>query len=511
MKTLSFDILPTLRENKNIQVPGEHVLELPEKVLQFGTGVLLRGLPDFLIDNANRQGLFNGRVVMVKSTDGGDLNAFTQQNNLYTICVRGVENGEIVEENVICSAISRVLSAKSHWQEVLNCAKNPDLQIVISNTTEVGIELVEESIRQEPPKSFPGKLLAFLYARYQAFAGHPNKGLVIVPTELIPNNGDELQAILLELAHLNNLEPEFIDWLENSNHCCNSLVDRIVPGTPPPTMQQELQEQLGYKDELAIMSESYYLWAIQGDERIKAVLNFHQVNPGIYIEPNIDRFRELKLRMLNGTHTLTCGLAFLAGFKTVKEGMKDAVLSAFVEHLMLSEIARGIPYSMPMDEIQRFGNQVLDRFRNPYLDHKWLSITLQYTSKMNMRNVPTLLNFVKIQHEAPEYMALGFAAYLLFMRAVKFEHNVYHGFAHGDFYAIQDPQAVYFYNLWQENSPKQLVQIVLSNQSFWGEDLSKLTDFAEQVTAFLIQMLETSVKETLVAMLQTSNLNTRTL
>lgn len=507
MKTLSFDILPTLRENKNIQVPGEHVLELSEKVLQFGTGVLLRGLPDYLIDHANRQGLFNGRLVMVKSTDSGGTSGFEHQNNLYTVCIRGLENGEIVEENVICSAISRVLSAKSQWQEVLDCAKNPDLQIVISNTTEVGIELVEESIHQTPPNSFPAKLLAFLYARYQAFAGHPNKGLVIVPTELIPNNGDELQGILLELAHLNNLEPEFIDWLENSNHCCNSLVDRIVPGTPPPTMQQELEAQLGYQDELKIMSEPYYLWAIQGNERIKSILCFHQANPGIYIEPNIDRFRELKLRMLNGTHTLSCSLAFLAGFKTVKEGMKDAVLSAFVEHLMLSEIAQGIPYPMPMDDIQRFGNQVLDRFRNPYLDHKWLSITLQYSSKMNMRNVPTLLHFVKTQETIPRHMALGFAAYLLFMKAEKVENEVYFGAAHGDFYQIQDPQAAYFYNLWRENSPEQLVPNVLANQSLWGEDLSKLTGFSEQVTAFLIQMLKTSVKETLVAMMQTSSQN----
>lgn len=509
MKTLSFDILPTLRESPNLQVPRPNVLELPEKVLQFGTGVLLRGLPDYLIDHANRQGLFNGRVVMVKSTDSGGTDAFQHQDNLYTICVRGVEDGQSVAENIICSAISRVLSAKSQWKEVLACAQNPDLQIIISNTTEVGIELVEESIRQEPPASFPGKLLAFLYARYQAFSGHPNKGLVIVPTELIPNNGDELQAILLELAHLNNLEPEFIDWLENSNHCCNSLVDRIVPGTPPPTMQQELEAQLGYQDELKIMSESYYLWAIQGNERIKSVLCFHQANPGIYIEPDIDRFRELKLRMLNGTHTLTCGLAFLAGFQTVKEGMKNDILSSFIKHLMLSEIAVGIPYPMPMEEIQRFGNQVLDRFRNPYLDHKWLSITLQYTSKMNMRNVPTLLHYIKTQGAVPSHMALGFAAYLLFMKAEKVENEVYYGAAHGDFYAIQDPKAIYFYNLWQENSPEQVVQKVLANQAFWGQDLSKLTGFSEQVTAFLLQMLETSVKETLLTMMQMPNLNTR--
>ncbi len=497
MKKLSFDILPSLRENPDLQVPDANVLQLPEKVLQFGTGVLLRGLPDYLIDQANRQGVFNGRIVIVKSTDSGDTKVFEQQDNLYTICIRGMENSKMVEKNEVCSAISRVLSAKSQWKEVLACANNPDLKIVISNTTEVGIELIEESIRQEPPKSFPAKLLAFLHARYQSFSGHPNKGLVIVPTELIPGNGEKLEAILLELAHLNNLEPEFIDWLENSNHCCNSLVDRIVPGKPPVAMQQELQSRLGYEDNLAIMAEPYYLWAIQGNAQVKSVLCFQQVNPGIHIEPDIDRFRELKLRMLNGTHTLSCGLAFLAGFTTVKEGMQNPALAAFVEQLMLSEIAAGIPYSMPMEDIQRFGNQVLDRFRNPYLDHKWLSITLQYTSKMNMRNVPTLLNYIKTQQKVPVHIALGFAAYLLFMKAQKQKDGVYYGFSNGEFYPIQDPQAAYFYNLWQQFQPDEVVRTVLANTAFWEADLSKLSNFVKQVSTFLMQMLEASPREVL--------------
>ena len=172
---------------ENGLIPQEK-FDLPECVLQFGTGVLLRGLPDYLIDKANRQGIFNGRIVIVKSTDGGDAAAFDRQDNLYTLVTKGIENGVLIEENTICSAISRVLSAKNQWQEVLDCAANPDLTVVISNTTEMGIQLLQDDIRQEPPTSFPGKLLAFLYARYKAFNGDKNKGLVIVPTELIVDN-----------------------------------------------------------------------------------------------------------------------------------------------------------------------------------------------------------------------------------------------------------------------------------------------------------------------------------
>ncbi|WP_311136554.1 hypothetical protein [Hymenobacter cellulosilyticus] len=138
-----------------VAMPEAKHVELPEKVLQFGTGVLLRGLPDYLIDKANRQGIFNGRIVVVKSTDGGDATAFDRQDGLYTLSIRGVADGQTVEENVVCSAISRVLSAKSQWEQVLDVARNPELTVVISNTTEVGIQLVSESIKQSPPSRFP--------------------------------------------------------------------------------------------------------------------------------------------------------------------------------------------------------------------------------------------------------------------------------------------------------------------------------------------------------------------
>ena len=222
---------------KNIQsaeiiVPDEAIFNLPEKVLQFGTGVLLRGLPDYFIDKANRQGVFNGRIVVVKSTSTGSASEFDNQDSLYTLCVKGIENGQKVEENIISSAISRVLSANEHWDEILKCAQNPEMKIVISNTTEVGIQLVKESIDANPPESFPAKLLAFLFERYQAFNGSEESGMVIVPTELIVGNGDKLKAILLDLARFNQLNEAFINWLENNNSFCNSLVDRIVPGKP---------------------------------------------------------------------------------------------------------------------------------------------------------------------------------------------------------------------------------------------------------------------------------------
>ncbi|RZL43784.1 MAG: altronate oxidoreductase, partial [Pedobacter sp.] len=194
---------------ENVVLPNAQIFQLPEKVLQFGTGVLLRGLPDYFIDKANREGVFNGRVAVVKST-GGNTSEFDAQDALYTLCVRGIENGQPVSENIISSAISRVIAAEKDWQAILDIAKSEELQIVVSNTTEVGIQYVEESINANPPSSFPAKLLAVLYERFNAFNGAQNKGLVIIATELIPDNGTKLGEIVLKLAHYNKLEANFI-------------------------------------------------------------------------------------------------------------------------------------------------------------------------------------------------------------------------------------------------------------------------------------------------------------
>ncbi len=499
MNNLSLNDLPHLRKNPHLVVPDDTLFDLPEKVLQFGTGVLLRGLPDYLIDKANRQGIFNGRIVVVKSTDSGDSTAFDEQNGLYTLCVRGVELGKNIEENIICSAISRVLSAKSQWQSVLECAKNPELQIILSNTTEVGIQLTQDNISDIPPASFPGKLLSFLYARFKAFGGTEDSGLVIVPTELIPDNGTKLEAIVIELAHRNGLESGFLDWLESANYFCNSLVDRIVPGKPDAKVYQQLTRELGYKDKLLTISEVFSLWAIEGDEHVKQILTFQQADEGIFVEPDINLFRELKLRLLNGTHTLSCGLAYLSGFDSVISAMQDEDMSAYISNLMMAELGLAIPYPMDEKRPQRFGMQVLDRFRNPHLDHQWLSITLNYSSKMKMRNVATLLNYYRIFDCVPEYFSLGFAAYLYFMKPVAKESFVYFGDRNGQPYPIQDEKAGYFYQKWQQHTPAKLVDTVLQDINLWDSDLSLLPGFAQSVTENLENMLENGVKSTLEA------------
>ena len=464
--------------------PDADMFLLPEKVLQFGTGVLLRGLPDYFIDKANRLGLFNGRVVVVKSTDAGDSGAFDRQDGLYTLCVRGIEEGKKVEENIINSSISRVLSARQQWKEIMELAYFADMQIIVSNTTEVGIQLVREDVFAGTPTSFPGKLLAFLYERYKAFEGSPDSGMIIIPTELIVDNGKKLAGIVAELAEFNKLEDGFIKWMNDACRFCSSLVDRIVPGKPDATTLARLGQELGYTDDLLAISEVYRLWAIEGDEKVRSVLSFAGADAGVVIAPDIEIYRELKLRLLNGTHTLSCGLAVLAGFPTVKSAMDDGAFSAYVSDLMLKEIAPNIPYDLSLAEARDFGLKVLDRFRNPQIQHQWISITMQYSSKMKMRVVPVLLSHY--QEKPLPHIVLGFAAYLLFMK--------------GQSGPVTDDRAGYFSELWKQE-PGVVVTTALKDQGLWGADLTDLPGFEEAVRESL-DMLMTKGAATALAQLK---------
>jgi len=493
---LSRDALGQVAAQAGLSKPDARLFELPEKVLQFGTGVLLRALPDYFIDKANRQGIFNGRVVVVKST-GSDSSAFDHQDGLYTICVRGTENGKAVEENIINASVSRVLEAATEWKRILECAHNPEMKIVISNTTEVGIQLVQDDINSEPPVSFPGKLLSFLYERFRAFNGSAASGMVIIPTELITDNGSKLESIVLELAHRNNLDFRFMEWLENQNTFCNSLVDRIVPGKPGAEAKKKIETSLGYQDELMIMSEVFRLWAIEGDEKLAESLSFAKADEGVVITPDITLYKELKLRLLNGTHSFNAGLAFLSGFDITRDAVNDKTFSIFAKDLMHSEIANAIPFEIDSKVKQDFAAKVFERFCNPFIDHQWLSITVQYTSKMKMRNIPLLLRHYELQDTPPVHMATGFAGFLLFMKVMKKENGKYFGERNGVSYEIKDDSAEYFYNAWNNQTAADLAAEVLGNEELWETDLTKLPGFLLTVREQLQEMISNGVLQTI--------------
>lgn len=475
-----------------VQMPTENVFALPEKILQFGTGILLRGLIDDFVDKANRAGIFNGRVVIIKSTSTGGTDAFATQDGLYTQLIKGIDNGNKVDEIIINSSVSRVLSASTEWEEILNVAASKDLQVIISNTTEVGITLLaDDKVNAAPPKSFPGKLLAVLLKRYETYGGSADSGLVIVPTELVVDNGHKLKAIVLQLAANNNLSADFINWIETANDFCNSLVDRIVPGKPSAADKQRAEELLGYSDDLMIMSECYRLWAIETDRpQSKEILSFSKADEeGVVIVLDINKFRELKLRLLNGTHTFSCGLAVVAGFTTVKEAMANEAFTKFITGVANNEMAPAIlNENITLTDAQAFIGKVLDRFRNPFIEHLWISISMQYTSKMKMRNLPVLAKYYSTNTMPPAYMSVGFAAYILFMKS-HLDDGKYVGTLNGKQYTITDDYAPILHNHWVSSDAATVVNAVLKDTTLWDTDLSLLPGFVSAVTSQLESLI----------------------
>jgi tagaturonate reductase len=305
--------------------------------------------------------------------------------------------------------------------------------------------------------------------------------MIIVPTELITDNGDKLESIVLELAHRNNLDYRFFEWLENTTVFCNSLVDRIVPGKPNATEVKKIETSLGYEDELMTNSEVFRLWAVEGDEKVKKALSFHKVDEGVKIVPDITLFKELKLRLLNGTHTFNCGLAFLSGFNITREAVGDPVYGKFTKSLMHNEIAKAIPYEIDETVKKDFANSVFERFCNPFIDHQWQSITVQYTSKMKMRNIPLLKRYFELYNSVPVHMATGFAGFLMYMKVVKKENDKYYGNRSGQFYEIKDDSVEYFSEVWSNNSLNKVAEIVMQNEELWETDLTKLAGFLQAV------------------------------
>lgn len=488
LPTLSRDLISSsdFRSRTDILLPDPSHLDLPERALQFGTGALLRGFVDYFIDQANRSGKFGGRVVMVGSTRSGRDRVLNDQDGLYTLVIQGIREGEPYRETRIISSVSRAISSASQWNEVLACARNPDLEIIFSNTTEVGIVL-DESDRPDldPPVSFPGKLARFLLERGRTFDFSHESGVVILPCELIEDNGDRLRDIVLALAARWGAEPRFERWIQESVPFCNTLVDRIVPGTPPEERHVELQEEFGYQDGMLTTCEVYRLFAIEGDAALRDRLGFASSDPGVVVADDATPYRERKVRVLNGTHTAMVPLALLCGLETVQQAVEDADVGAFIRRLMFREI---VP-TLDAEGAEPFARDVFDRFANPFIRHALLDITLHATMKMRVRNVPTIERFARRFGSFPPSFAFGFAAYLAFMRGEIQESAQAAGARVPPDDRSDDLRAAWgALDDRSDASLRALVAGVLADRSLWETDLTAVQGFADAVSESLIRI-----------------------
>ncbi|MGA9637822.1 tagaturonate reductase [Flavobacterium sp.] len=439
----------------------------PERVMQFGGGNFLRAFTDWMFDVLNKETNFNGSIVIIKPTKRGDYDELKEQDGLFHVALDGIRNGELVSTVTLVESVSRIIQPYTQWDDYLKLAENPDLRFIISNTTESGIKFSESDVLNDnPPHEFPAKLIVWLHHRFQFFNGDKTKGCIIMPCELIEQNGEALQATLLQYAKHFNLSDDFIEWLNNSNYFCNTLVDRIVSGYPTDRAESILK-QIGFEDPLLVAGEDYHSWVIQGPEIVQNELPFAKTNLNVQFVNDARAYREMKVRILNGAHTSLVPVGYLAGLRTVKESMDNPMILQFVNEVLSEEITKTLQ-NFPEKELNYFVNAVLDRFKNPTLKHFLISISLNSTSKFMARLYPALSEYATANKELPKRIVFSLSCLIRF----------YKGEFNGETIAVNDAQETLdlFKKTWEQKdaneiSYSELAQNILSNTAIWGQNL----------------------------------------
>ena len=462
------------------------ILDYPEKVVQIGEGNFLRAFVDWMFHTMNKQGIFKGRTVVVQPIKEGRISNLNKQDGLYTLYLRGIEAGKEVNEKEIMTAISRGKESYTQWEDFLKLAENPAIEFVVSNTTEAGISYNEEDkLTDKPPESYPGKLTAYLYRRYQIFNGAEDKGMVIIPVELIGRNGDNLKRIVLQLAKNWNLETGFAEWIKESNHFLNTLVDRIVTGYPSNEIEK-LEAELGYHDQNLDTGEIFHLWVIEGDQSLKKKLPFHKAGLNVKWVDDLTPYRTNKVRILNGVHTSTVPVSYLAGIDRVRDAVNDKMVGEFIKQTVFEDIIPTL--DADEDQLNDFASKIFERFKNPYIDHKWLDISLNSTSKFKTRVLPSLVQYIEEYDKVPEHLSFSLAALIHFYHGIELEEAKLAAERNGEKYLIRDNQNVldYFADLWrryesEEISLSELGADLLANRDFWDRDLNQLPGLTDSL------------------------------
>lgn len=485
MELLSYK---TLREQG---YDGYLLQDAPERVLQFGEGNFLRAFVDYFIDMMNEKAGFNSKAVLVQPIAPGLADMINEQEGLYTLFLRGRENGEQVNRKRVISCVSRCINPYSDYAALLDCAKNPDLRYLASNTTEAGIAFDDScKFDDAPPSSFPAKLTRFLYERWTLKL----PGFVILSCELIDHNGDELKKCVNQYIDLWKLAPEFAAWVETENLFCSTLVDRIVTGYPRAEAE-DICKELGYKDNLIDTGEVFGFWVIEGPQSLKEELPFEKAGLPVIVVDDHTPYKQRKVRILNGAHTSMVLGAYLAGQNIVRACMEDTVIHDFMNKTIYDEIIPTL--DLPCEELTDFAAAVTERFNNPYIDHALLSISLNSTAKWKARVMPSLLEYVKRVGKLPACITFSFAAYIAFYHNCKQQgEGCLIGRRGSDTYEIKDDQwALDFFYAHKDDDADAIAHAIIHNEKMWGADLAQLDGFEAAVAADLKRIDEVGMYE----------------
>ncbi len=458
--------------------------ERPIKVVQFGEGNFLRGFVDYMIDVANEQGKFDGDIVLIKPIEFGNLEMFHNQECQYTVSLRGNVDGEAKIINRVVTSVADAVDAINEYEKYMGLAEIDTLRFVVSNTTEAGIVYDDtDKFELNPPKTFPGKLTKFLYHRFETFNGDKSKGLVMLPVELIDDNGIMLKKCVMQLIELWGLSDEFKAWVDEACVFTSTLVDRIITGYPKATEEEEWKA-LGYEDHIMVTGEPFALWVIESAVDISEELPLPQAGLPVIYTDNQKPYKQRKVRILNGAHTSFVLAAYLAGKDIVRDSMQDDDIRNFMLKTIYDEVIPTL--SLPEEELKTFAGEVVNRFNNPYVDHALLAISLNSVSKWRARCMPSFLGYVEKKGELPVHLTFSLAALMAFYTGSEIRGKALIGNRDGQEYNVMDDMSVLeFFAANSAKETREFVTAFLGNEDFFGQNLNEVAGLTDAVVAYL--------------------------
>ncbi|MDR0687171.1 MAG: tagaturonate reductase [Prevotellaceae bacterium] len=460
----------------------------PERIVQFGEGNFLRAFVDWIVLNMNEKASFNGSVVVVQPIEAGMVDALNEQDGLYHLNLQGINNGQEVDSIRLVDVISRGLNPYTQFGEYLKLAENPGIRFAISNTTEAGIAFrAEDKLDDKPAKSYPGKLTQLLYHRFKTFGGAADKGLIILPCELIFRNGAALKKCVEQYIDLWQLGDAFKAWFSTSCGVYSTLVDRIVPGYPKDSIG-EILAKIGYDDRLVVKGEIFHLWVIEAPASVADEFPADKAGLNVLFVPSEKPYHERKVTLLNGPHTVLSPVAYLSGLNTVREACEHELIGKYVRRVMYDELLPTL--DLPKAELEAFADAVLERFRNPFVKHFVTSIMLNSFPKFKTRDLPGLKIYLARKGSLPPALTLGLAAICVYYRGGKRGND---DITPNDDKEILDLLA----SLWASNDAKTVAKGVLASTYIWGEDLNKIPGLADLLAKNIDSILSKGMLESI--------------
>ena len=456
----------------------------PIKVVQFGEGNFLRAFVDYAFQRLNKEVDFNAGIAIVQPLQNGMVTMINEQDGLYTLFMNGIKKGEKIQDIELITNIVKAINPYSDFTDYLALAKEEELQFIVSNTTEAGIEFIEsDTPDMQPPVSFPAKLTVLLYERFKHFNGDAAKALTIIPCELIDYNSETLKKYILQYCDLWELGADFKTWLSDDCTYHSTLVDRIVPGYPRAEIE-EYNNKLEYQDNLIVAAEPFFLWAIEGGDALKQKLPFHKTNLNVKIVDDIRPFKMIKVRILNGAHTAMVPFSLLYGNKLVMETVNGDFTGKFVNSV-ISEISETL--DMDKNEILAYTEEVMDRFKNPFIKHALADIALNSISKFKVRVLPSLLQYYNTNEKLPVNLTFSLACLIQF----------YKGIWNNEVLPVKDSTEIVeaFKNAWQVGTLDLMVPQILANIEFWGEDLTNVKGLSDALVLALIEIEANGIEQ----------------